>query len=133
MELCNSKHKKINLEIMLLRRSLQIVFLCTLVWLMIIGRAAAKGGRGVGSRGYGGGGGGSGGGCGFFCDIFSPLGSFIILIIISIAVGGFCCLGICFTIHDALEEKFKREEDEKDKITENDARYQLYLVVYYLY
>ena len=129
MELCNSKHKKINLDIMLFRRS----FLCTLVWFMIIGRAAAKGGRIIGSRGYGGGGGGSGGGCGFFCDIFSPLGSFIILIIISIAVGGFCCLGICGTISGALEEKFKREVDEKDKITENNARYQLYLVVFYLY
>ena len=116
---------------MLLRRSLQIVFLCALVWFMIIGRAAAKGGRGVGSRGYGGGGGGSGGGCGFFCDIFSPLGSFIILIIISIVVGGFCCLGICGTISGTLEEKFKKEEDEKEKIIENDARYQLILVVYY--
>ena len=129
MEVCNSKHKKINLDIMLFRRS----FLDTLVWFMIIGRAAAKGGRGVGSRGYGGGGGGSGGGCGFFCDIFSPLGSFIILIIISVVVGGFCCLGICGTISGALEEKFKKEEDEKEKIIENDARYQLSLVVYHLY
>ena len=115
---------------MLFERTLQIVILCTLVWFLIIGRAAAKGGRGFGSRGYGGGGGGSGGGCGFFCDIFSPLGSFIILIIISIAVGGFCCLGICGTVYGALEEKFKKEEDEKEKIIENDARYQLTLVVF---
>ena len=118
---------------MLFERTLQIVFPCTLVWFMVIGRTAAKGGRGVGSRGYGGGGGGSGGGCGFFCDIFSPLGSFIILIIISIAVGGFCCLGICFTIDGAFQENLKREEAEKDKITENDARYQSSLVVYHLY
>ena len=118
---------------MLLKRTLKIVFLYTLVWFMIIGRAAAKGGRGFGSRGYGGGGGGSGGGCGLFCQIFSPLGGFIILIIISIAVGGFCCLGICGTIIGTLEEKFKREEDEKDKITENGARYQLSLAVNYLY
>ena len=100
---------------------------------MIIGRAAAKGTRGSGSRGYGGGGGGSGGGCGFFCDIFSPLGSFIILIIISVVVGGFCCLGICCTIDGVFQEKFKRERDEKEKTAENDARYQSSLVVYHLY
>ena len=116
---------------MLFKRTLLVAFLCTLAWLMIIGKAVAKGGRGFGSRGYGGGGGGSGGGCGFFCDIFSPLGSFVILIIISIAVGGFCCLAICGTINEALEQKFKKEEDEKEKITENDARYQLSLMAYF--
>ena len=39
-------------------------------------------------------------------------------------------MGICGTIYGALEEKFKKEEDEKEKIIENDARYQLTLVVF---
>ena len=105
---------------MLFKRTIQISFLCTLICLMIIGKAVAKGVRGLGRRG---GFGGSGGGCGLFCTIFSPVGSFMILIIIGIAVGGFCCLRICGIINEALEQKFKKEEDEKERITETDARY----------
>ena len=43
----------------------------------------------------------------------------------------FCCLFV--PPLGALEQKFKKEEDEKEKIIENDARYQLSLMVYYLY